>query len=229
MGEGWERGQAGWPGTDQAAQSKSPRAKVGTPPGKMVSRACLPGDWPVTQPGASFLLWDSTQPFLWPAAKSIRRWHWAATGTPMTKVPTRVSSSGPVGSSGCPRWQSGQPGTEAPAPGGTLPKPRLSTTHREAQTKGRLWEKVAEAKFRDNRQLSKASPCPPSKGCYAPATHSPPTPSPLSVVTEGLLPQAPPPEHPHVAAWLSGFLHLPHLRGLGRPPNTGLVQEVRLL
>lgn len=46
VGEGWGQGRAGWPGADPAAQSKSPRPEVGTPPEKTMSRACLPGDWP---------------------------------------------------------------------------------------------------------------------------------------------------------------------------------------
>lgn len=60
---------------------------------------------------------------------------------------------------------------------------------------------MSEAKSRDDRQLSKASPCPPSKGCYALATHPPPR-HPLCLLLsrgcsprhhpQGALPRAPP-------------------------------------
>lgn len=186
----------------------------------------------MTQPGASFLPWDSTQSFLWPEAKSIRRQHWAATGTAMTKVPTRVSSSRPVGSSGCPRWQSGQPGTEAPALGRTLPKlglpihPKGPVRPRLRASSGR-WLRPSSGTTSSRQRPAlvllrrAAMPLPPT----LPQRH------PLCLLfLRGCSPRHHPQgAFPHVAAWLSGLLHLPHLHGLGRPPNTGPVQEVRLL
>lgn len=145
VGEGWGQGRAGWPGADPALRASPPGPRWA----HLQRRRCLEppslGTGRVTQPGASFLPWDSTQSFLWPETKSIRRQHWAATGTAMTKVPTRVSSSRPVGSSGCPRWQSGQPGTEAPALGRTLPKlglpihPKGPVRPRLRASSGRRW------------------------------------------------------------------------------------------